>query len=428
MYHDKSQPFFAGKLFRLLPRPTRSCPKDIGYHEITAYGELLYRSRLDLKTTLTDLATTTGCERWHTLPKVVKRLREHGLADERLRPLPDEQKFFHRKKTQKRRWQDQLQTTTIYRLVPDAELTDIQNAVLWTIHSFNSTGQRPHVRSVAKLLRLDYRTVDKHLKWLQEHGYLDADLSVCADPRHWQDAAPRLPGDPEARWDDFAAEWVASRYDDGYNERKPRFAIAYPQVRRSLHDGCADMAQAGYTSVQIRDYWERVVPDACQGDFRLVLMEYFVERIFYKMFPAIEGETNRNRQLGKFHGQNSLGLLRQATAVQARTMKARLMERGIEGLESWCPDFSSLGTIMRPKARNVVSRVSEPKAENYSPSERRGDRESFERMLRKDAPELDCDLWLARIMGSQQFRDDPEQFYLDCYHAVMLGQAEKQRT
>ena len=56
MQDDNGQPSFAGKLFRLQPRPTRDCPKDIGYHEVVAYGELVYRSRLNLKTTLADLA------------------------------------------------------------------------------------------------------------------------------------------------------------------------------------------------------------------------------------------------------------------------------------------------------------------------------------------------------------------------------------
>ena len=198
MQDDQKRTSFKGKLFRLLPRPTRQCPKDIGYHEIVAYSELLYRSRLDLKTTLADLAKATRCERWHTLPKAIKRLREHGLADDQLRPLPDEQKnCFHRKRTHKRRWQDQLQTTTVYRLAPDAELTDVQNSILWTAHSFNSAGQRPYPSSLAKLLRLDIRTVVKHLKRLQENGFLDSDMSVVADPRHWQDAAPKLSGDPE---------------------------------------------------------------------------------------------------------------------------------------------------------------------------------------------------------------------------------------
>ena len=44
---DNARSSFAGKLFRLLPRPTKECPRQIGYREITTYGELLYRSRLE---------------------------------------------------------------------------------------------------------------------------------------------------------------------------------------------------------------------------------------------------------------------------------------------------------------------------------------------------------------------------------------------
>ena len=68
--------------------------EEIGYHEVKAYGELLYRSRLDLRTTPADLATAVGCERWHTLPKIIRRLQEHGLADEQLKPLQDAKGVF----------------------------------------------------------------------------------------------------------------------------------------------------------------------------------------------------------------------------------------------------------------------------------------------------------------------------------------------
>jgi hypothetical protein len=136
------------------------------------------------------------------------------------------------------------------------------------------------------------------------------------------------------------------------------------------------------------------------------------------MFDAVEKVTSRNRQLGKFHGENSFGLLRKVTAAQVRTMKARLVERGIEGLEMCSPDFSSLGAMMRPKARIVKSRASEPAARDCSSRERRCDREGFHQMLKRNAPELDTDLWLDRIMRSRRFQDDPEQLYLDCYHAV----------
>ncbi len=405
--HEQSS--FSGKMFRLLPRPTRTCPREIGYHEVKAYGELLYRSRLDLRTTPADLAAAVGCERWHTLPKIVRGLQEHGLADEQLKPLQDAGRYFHRKKNAKRKWQNEFQTTTIYLQCQDALLTDVQNTILWTIHSFNSMGKKPPLKSVATLLRLDYRTVARHLKVLQGKGCLDAELCVTADPRHWQDAAPKLEDAPEVRWDEFAAQWVTSRYDDGYNHGKPRFALAFSQVRQSLHEGCSDMAAAGYTSVQIRDYWERVVPDACGSNGQqLLLMEFFVERLFYKMFAAVEKSTNRNRHLGKFHGENSLGLLLKVTAGQIRTMRTCLLERGVQGLEFWSPDFSSLGVRTLPK---IPSAPAGRKRQSY-------DRTEFERLFAKQAPEVDRNSWLPRLMESPQFKEDPEQFYLDCHYAL----------
>ncbi len=329
----------------------------------------------------------------------------------------DEKKYFHRKRTQKRRWQDQLQTTTIYRLAPDAELTDIQNSILWTTHSFNSAGQRPYRGSIATLLRLDVRTVVKHIEWFQEKGFLDADMCVVADPRHWLDAAPKVSGEPDVRWEEFAAEWVASRYDCG---GKPYFALSYAHFRRSLRHSCEEMAQAGYASVKIRDYWEREVPGAYANDrdsVRLLLMEYFVERVFHRMFPAVEQITTRNRQTGKFHGCDSLGLLRQVTSSTVRTMKARLVEGGVEALELWCPDFSSLGaTARRPETADVANRTSvrTTMACGYPVRKLPCDREGFAKMFIRDAPELDCENWLERILTSPRYKEEPEETYLAC--------------
>ena len=271
-------------------------------------------------------------------------------------------------------------------------MIDLQNSVLWTVHSFNSAG-----------------------------------LHVAADPRDWQDAVPKLAGDLEVMWEEFAVQWVGSRYDDRYCGGKTRFAISRSHLRRSLQEGCEAMAEAGYTSVQVRDYWEREVPEACRGDGLLLLMEYFVERIFYKLFDAVETVTKRNRQAGRFHGENSLGLLRKETATTVRAMKARLVEGGVEGLELWSPDFSALGmTMRRAKAGGGQDRT--PVAEIYSSSKTLCDREEFDRMLRRYAPELDVEAWLRRIVESQQFRDDPEQLSLDCYQALSDSPARRLRN
>ena len=168
------------------------------------------------------------------------------------------------------------------------------------------------------------------------------------------------------------------------------------------------MAKAGYTSVQVRDYWEREVSEACQGDCRLLLMEYFVCRMFHKMFPSVEQVTLHNRQLGRFHGDSSLGLLRKTTASTVRTMKARLLDGGIEALETWCPDFSSLGAMTRqPRTQSDGRRATEPAAERHAVSKHRCDTEGFDRMLSQNAPELDRAVWLPRLLESRQFHARP---------------------
>jgi hypothetical protein len=130
------------------------------------------------------------------------------------------------------------------------------------------------------------------------------------------------------------------------------------------------------------------------------------------MFEAVEKATKHNRQMGTFHGDSSDGLLRRITAGQIRAMRARLFEGGVQGLELWTPDLTSLGTTKRqPNMQAVgVSVSSGPKI--------RYDREAFVRLLRDRAPELDREAWLERIVASRQFEDDAEQLYLDCWQAL----------
>ena len=233
------------------------------------------------------------------------------------------------------------------------------------------------------------------------------------------DAAPKPKDDPDVRWEEFADEWVGSRYDDSY---APRFALSYAHFRRSLRHGCDAMAEAGYTSTGIRDYWAQKVPEACASDkesVRLLLMEYLVERVFHRMFPAVEQVTRRNRQLGKFHGNDSLGLLRQMTSSTVRTMKARLVEGGPEALELWCPDFSSLGAATRrPGAEDVGSRapMRTTMSNGYRVRQLPCDRAGFETMFSRDAREL-RETWLERILTSPQYKEEPEETYLACGRA-----------
>ena len=384
-----------------------------------AYGELVYRSRLNLKTTLADLASLVGCERWHTLPKIMKRLREHGLADEQMRALPDEKKHFHRKKTQKRRWQDQLQTTTVYRLAPGAELTDVQNGILWTVHCFNSAGQRPYplCRQAAQA-GLPYG--DKHLKWLQDHGYLGRGLvrrrrSPALAGRETE--TPRRPrgqvgGVRRRVGREPVRRGLLPREDTLYHFPSGTSAVCSGTVARRWHRRATAASRCGTTG-------NGRFPRRAKATAELLLMEYFVCRMFWDMFDAVERVTKRNRQLGKFHGDNSLGLLRQQTAAQVRAMKARLVEGGVEALETWCPDFSSLGAMRsQPRRQGDGRKATEPRLERHAASKHRCDSEGFDRMLSRNAPELDRAVWLPRLLESRQFQEDPEQLYLECYQAL----------
>ncbi len=46
------------------------------------------------------------------------------------------------------------------------------------------------------------------------------------------------------------------------------------------------------------------------------------------------------------------------------------------------------------------------------------DREDFDQLLSRYAPELDRDVWLKRILESPQFKDDPDELYSDCTKAL----------
>ena len=77
--------------------------------------------------------------------------------------------------------------------------------------------------------------------------------------------------------------------------------------------------------------------------------------------------TNRNRQLGKFHGGLPWAAA-QATASTARAARARLVEGGVEALETWCPGLLVVGggDDATQDARASGDRTAEPAAEGHA--------------------------------------------------------------
>jgi len=69
------------------------------------------------------------------------------------------------------------------------------------------------------------------------------------------------------------------------------------------------MAHGNYNAKQIVDYWDAVF-EKLQSPTKF---DYFVHKLWWKVWKAAEHETTLHRKQGTFSGPNSLGLLKLKT-------------------------------------------------------------------------------------------------------------------
>jgi hypothetical protein len=68
--------------------------------------------------------------------------------------------------------------------------------------------------------------------------------------------------------------------------------------------------------------------------------DYFVHRLWRKVWEAAERETTFHRKRGTFSGPNSLGLLKLKTSAAIKALAQKIKDDGWDVLNHWEPDFS----------------------------------------------------------------------------------------
>jgi hypothetical protein len=218
----------------------------------------------------------------------------------------------------------------------DERLTNLQNAVLWLLHSWQ---KRITAQGLATQLRCGRRSVYRAVDALQALGLLDPFWATTISRRHlslWQDKKEqRQPSKGESQpvvcnhimelcdWSRY--DW--SRFNFCGSEGKLIHWLCLFQTK---------MTQGNYNAKQIVDYWDAVF-EKLQSPTKF---DYFVHKLWWKVWEAAERETTIHRKQGTFSGPNSLGLLKLKTHAAMKALTEKIKEDGWDALYSWEPDFS----------------------------------------------------------------------------------------
>lgn len=180
-----------------------------------------------------------------------------------------------------------------------------------------------------------YRAVDV----LQSRRLLDpmwqTTITRCHLPL-WEDKkATRQPSKSESQpvvSDRIMAACDWSRYDWSRfaycgSEEKFIYWLNLAQVR---------MSHGHYNAKQIEKYWEWVF-DTLQSPTKF---DFFVHRLWWKVWEAAERETAAHRKQGTFAGPNSLGLLRLKTSAAIKALNEKIRVDGWDTLYCWEPEFA----------------------------------------------------------------------------------------
>ena len=249
------------------------------------------------------------------------------------------QGWFHYKSNPNLPWQKRLSNfpmRLLQRDGADERLTNLQNAVLWLLHSWQ---KRITAQGLATQLHCGRRSIYRAVDVLQAWGLLDPFWQTTISKRHlllWQDKKDkRQPskGKSQAVVCDHVMElcdW--SRYDWSRfsfcgSEEKLIYGLNLSQVK---------MSYSHYNAKQIVEYWAAVF-EKLKSPTRF---DFFVHKLWWKVWEAAERETSIHRKQGTFAGPNSLGLLRLKTNAAVKALSEKIKEDGWDTLYHWEPDFS----------------------------------------------------------------------------------------
>lgn len=337
----------------------RSCPltsaEAAGFNAVLVYSFLVYRLKMQKgdhnKAAVTNrqIHRGTGLCRSRTIPVAIQLLEKHGLLGRTSNRVfahqgQSEPWFVQMKHAQNKPWYACFAYFEIW--IPSSQkrrLTSRHNALFWLIVS------KPRQRQsyYAMCLGIDEKTVSRAVKELRKLKLVSgSELEPCElTEEHlsmWQDKAARKAthtsfklskvGILTALSKDTPFKWFAPR-----NDTEPS---AYESFVQMIDAYGAEMQNAGYSTVEISQYWDDATKTIVLETDALEPFELFVMQ-FRKIFQYIEALTLHNRAQRLFKGKNSLGLLKEVTTKAIHQLKAAWRNKLTYGglcYWSWNPD------------------------------------------------------------------------------------------
>jgi hypothetical protein len=307
--------WFQGKSTLRCVVPTKVL--DLGINERLAFSWLAYRARYGRGTTKAGLSDGTGLHRSKTVPRLVSRLLDLGLAEWKGRLLfakePGPEQFAFTGDTRRRDdpWYKRLNYFTMVMRAPKSPLTTIQTAVLGVLYSANMRDGllvNPSARHLASLLRVSVKTVRAALRRIEECGFLRDGALVAPTAEMlawWKDRSRRDAGetvvsgtaDEPPSWDNYS-QWFPKLIGSMDAYLPEDWAGIINRIGRAF-------GAAGYPFQTASDVLLEVLTSTNKISIRAAII-----RNSAALIRKAEGATEKYRQRGKFHGANSLGLFR----------------------------------------------------------------------------------------------------------------------
>lgn len=300
MNYDELEATFPGRRLTRIVNSTKA--SRLTFTQAVVYSCLVERAGHNKGASKKQISTATALHESSAVPRALLALQGHGLVELRGRYWwavePSEETlpwFRYQRGTENRKWCRRLSYWWAGRRKPKSPLTVTQTAVYFKL--FNLMGRRITIRGLARLLRVDDKTVTSAIKKLKEVGLVDDDLY------------PNAPAADQIKWFKPRPANRAFKVTDLFPEIGTSDAESVVLSERPLNSAGVRLLDAGFSEAKVESYFSFVRAQA--KNYSVILS--FITR-FDEFFRDIEAQHRANVAAGKYtRAKNCFGLLREET-------------------------------------------------------------------------------------------------------------------
>jgi hypothetical protein len=297
MDHSALKTLFPGVRLTRIVNTTKLCP--LRYAEVVTYSCLVQRATHGKGARKQQVSNATGLHESSTVPKALLALQRHGLAEQRgvywwaVEPTPDRLSWFrYCKGSEGQNWHRRFAYwwTAIRRR--KARLTATQTSLYFKLMNLRDYGRPITVRGLARLLRVDVKTVIQGLKKLRAVNLVDGMMPNDPAPEQVKWFRPRREK-PPFRASEFFSCFIDPEHDQAV-------------LTKPLVDGGGKLLlDAGFSERQAHNYIDSVLK---RGRKWPVVYAFFSR--FDEFFRTVQGQHQKNVKAGKYKkARNCRGLL-----------------------------------------------------------------------------------------------------------------------